>query len=65
MDRKVSQELVMESIDLQRVRPLTGIRSGRVAYPRRYGEVASSGRPMLMVRSEIGPYRRPRYSAIK
>jgi YVTN family beta-propeller protein len=58
---QASQELVVKSIDLRRVRPPTG--SGLVGSHLRgdrfYGEVASSGRPMLTVRSEIGPYRRP------
>ena len=66
--RKASQEPVVESIDLQRVRPPT--RSELVGSllrgDRLYGEVVSSRRPTLAVRSEIGPYRRPsqRYLAL-
>ena len=41
---------------------LTGVRSVVAEHPRRdrfCGEVVSSRRPILTVRSEIGPYRRP------
>ena len=63
-----SQELVVESIDLQRVRPPTRweLVGSHLRGDRLYGEVVSSRRPTLAVRSEIGPYRRPspRYLAL-
>src|SRR6516164_2111151 len=65
---QASQELVVESIDLQRVRPPTRweLVGSHLRGDRLYGEVVSSRRPTLAVRSEIGPYRRPsqRYLAL-
>jgi len=55
------KKLVVESIDLQRVRPPTWseLVGSHLRGDRLYGEVVSSRRPTLAVRSEIGPYRRP------
>jgi hypothetical protein len=65
---QASKELVVESIDLQRVRPPTRseLVGSHLRGDRLYGEVVSSRRPTLAVRSEIGPYRRPsqRYLAL-
>jgi len=55
------KKLVVESIDLQRVRPPTWseLVGSHLRGDRLYGEVVSSRRPTLAVRSEIRPYRRP------
>jgi hypothetical protein len=63
-----TQALVVESIDLQRVRPpgRSELVGSHLRGDRLYGEVVSSRRSTLAVRSEIGPYRRPspRYLAL-
>ena len=62
------QSLTTKSIDLQRVRPprRSELVGSHLRGDRLYGEVVSSRRPTLAVRSEIGPYRRPsqRYLAL-
>jgi hypothetical protein len=62
------KELMVESIDLQRVRPpmRSELVGSHLRGDRLYGQVVSSRRPTLAVRSEIGPYRRPsqRYLAL-
>jgi len=59
---------VVESIDLQRVRPPTRseLVGSHLRGDRLYGEVVSARRQTPAVRSEIGPYRRPsqRYLAL-
>ena len=66
--QSASRELVVESIDLQRVRPprRSELVGSHLRGDRLYGEVVSSRGPTLAVRSEIGPYRRPsqRYLAL-
>jgi hypothetical protein len=62
------QELAVEATEQQSVRLPQLVGTGRVASPdfvearrgdRFSGKVVSSSRPILTIRSEIGPYRRP------